>query len=176
MLRRDNFKQAVYIDNKNKLDNANNLPDNMSYQCFLLDKDNKVVMIGNPTLNPAIWDLYKQTVMAVDNIKQNEMATSTVEIERSEIELQNPEIFKSSTATFVLKNTGNVPLLIKDISVSCGCTVPEWDKKPIKPGETTEIKVNMTPDGKGYFRKKVTVFCNTATGTIPLFVKGTVEG
>ena len=148
----------------------------MSYQCFLLDKDNKVVMIGNPTLNPAIWDLYKQTVMAVDNIKQNEMATSTVEIERSEIELQNPEIFKSSTATFVLKNTGNVPLLIKDISVSCGCTVPEWDKKPIKPGETTEIKVNMTPDGKGYFRKKVTVFCNTATGTIPLFVKGTVEG
>jgi len=63
MLRRDNFKQAVYIDNKNKLDNANKLPDNMSYQCFLLDKDNKVVLIGNPTLNPAIWDLYKQIVM-----------------------------------------------------------------------------------------------------------------
>ena len=83
--------------------------------------------------------------MGTDDIGQNEMATTNVEIERSEIELQNPEIFKSSTATFVLKNTGDVPLLIKDISASCGCTVPEWDKKPIKPGETTEIKVNDYP-------------------------------
>ena len=176
MLRRDHFKQAVYMDRRSKLHGANKLPDNMSYQCFLLDKDNKVVLIGNPTLNPAVWDLYKQTVMGTDDIGQNEMATTNVEIERSEIELQNPEIFKSSTATFVLKNTGDVPLLIKDISASCGCTVPEWDEKPVKPGETTEIKVSITPDGKGYFRKTVTVFCNTAEGTIPLSVKGTVEG
>ena len=176
MLRRDNFRQAVYMDRRSKLHGANKLPDNMSYQCFLLDKDNKVVLIGNPTLNPAVWDLYKQTVMGTDDIGQNEMATNNVEIERSEIELQNPEIFKSSTATFVLKNTGDVPLLIKDISASCGCTVPEWDETPVKPGETTEIKVSITPDGKGYFRKTVTVFCNTAEGTIPLSVKGTVEG
>ena len=47
MLRRDNFRQAVYIDRRSKLNGVNKLPDNMSYQCFLLDKDNKVVLIGN---------------------------------------------------------------------------------------------------------------------------------
>ncbi|WP_298649899.1 DUF1573 domain-containing protein [uncultured Proteiniphilum sp.] len=142
MLRRDNFRQAVYIDSQDKLYRANKLPGNMSYQCFLLNKDNKVLLIGNPTLNPAIWDLYKQTVMEKESMGQE----------------------------------GDIPLLIKDISVSCGCTVPEWDRKPIKPGEKTEIKVKVTPDGTGYFRKTVTVFCNTKRGAIPLSVKSTVKG
>lgn len=176
MLRRDNFRQAVYIDRQSKLNGANKLPDNMSYQCFLLDKDNKVLLIGNPTLNPAVWVLYKQIVMEEESMGQEGVFHTTVEVEHTEIELQNTQIHETSIATFILKNTGDIPLLIKDISASCGCTVPEWDKKPIKPGEKTEIKVKVTPDGTGYFRKTVTVFCNTKRGAIPLSVKSTVKG
>ncbi|WP_313381506.1 DUF1573 domain-containing protein [Proteiniphilum saccharofermentans] len=176
MLRRDNFKQAVYMDRQNKLYEANKLPDNMSYQCFLLDKDDKVRLIGNPTLNPKIWDLYKQIIMGEENARQEDILYTTVEIEQAEIELQDTQMHETATAIFVLKNTGDVPLLIKDISASCGCTIPEWDKKPIKPGEKTEIKVKVTPDGTGYFRKTVTVFCNTKRGAIPLSVKSTVKG
>lgn len=176
LLRRDHFKQPVYMDRGNKLYEANKLPGNMSYQCFLLDKDNRVVLIGNPALNPKIWDLYKQTVMEEESSGQEDILHTTVEVEHTEIKLQNTQIHETSTATFILKNTGDVPLVIKDISASCGCTVPEWDKKPIKPGEKTEIKVKVTPDSSGYFRKTVTVFCNTETGTISLFVKSMVKG
>lgn len=176
ILRRDNFRQAVYVDSQEKLNKANKLPNNMSYQCFLLDKDNKVLVIGNPILNPKIWDLYKQTVMEEDNTVLANVILTTVEVEHTEIELQNTKMHETSTATFILKNTGDAPLLIKDISTSCGCTIPEWDKKPINPGAKTEIKVKVTPDGMGYFRKTVTVFCNTKKGILPLTMKSTVKG
>lgn len=175
LLRRDNFSQAVYIDNGSKLNAANKISDNMNYQCFLLDKDNKVILIGNPTLNPKIWDLYKQSISGEENAEQNNISQTTVEAEQTEIELKDTKVQKTSIATFILKNTGKAPLLIKDIAASCGCTVPEWDKKPIKPGDKTEIKVKVTPDTSGHFRKTVTVFCNTKKGSISLSVKSMVK-
>jgi len=38
--------------------------------------------------------------------------------------------------TFVFENTGKAPLLISDARSTCGCTVPQWPKNPIPPGET----------------------------------------
>lgn len=187
LLRRDNFSQAVYIDNGSKLNAANKISDNMNYQCFLLDKDNKVILIGNPTLNPKIWDLYKQSITGKMNIKHEHsdecihecthehISHTTVEAEQTEIELKDTKVQKTSMAIFILKNMGEAPLLIKDIATSCGCAVPEWDKKPIKPGDKTEIKVKVTPDASGHFRKTVTVFCNTKKGSISLSVKSMVK-
>jgi len=176
LLRRDRFTQTVYIDRENKLFETNRLPNNQNYQCFLLDQDNRVLLIGNPTLNPKIWELYKQTVMGGENAEQKGTACTTIEVERPEIELRNVKIHKPSVATFILTNTGDTPLVIKDITASCGCTVPEWDKQPVKPGEKTAIKVKVTPDSEGYFRKTVTLFCNTEEGTISLTVKSVVKG
>lgn len=176
LLKRDDFKQVVYIDKKSKLYAANKFSDNTSYQCFLLDKDNKVILIGNPTLNPKMWDLYKQTITGQENTAQENIIYTSAEAEQTEIELKNTKIGETSVATFILKNTGDAPLLIKDISASCGCTVPEWDKKPIVPGNKTEIKVKVTPDATGHFRKTITVFCNTKRGSIPLSVKSMVKG
>lgn len=62
LLRRDRFEQVVFIDRAGALKNSNRLPDEMEYQCFLLDKQNRVVAIGNPTLNPKLWEMYKETV------------------------------------------------------------------------------------------------------------------
>uniref|UniRef100_UPI004047F98C DUF1573 domain-containing protein n=1 Tax=Flavobacterium sp. TaxID=239 RepID=UPI004047F98C len=42
---------------------------------------------------------------------------------------------------FEFTNTGNEPLLIKNVKSSCGCTVPEWPKEPIAPGAKSQIKV-----------------------------------
>lgn len=176
MFRRDYFNHTVYIDRQNKLHELNGFPNDMSYQCFLLDKDNRVLLIGNPTLNPKIWDLYKQTIIETKIMEnENDDSYTTVEVEEAEIELHDTKIHESSTATFTLKNTGAVPLVIRDISTSCGCTIPEWDKKPIMPKENMKIKVKVTPDGMGYFRKTVTVFCNTREGSILLAIKSMVQ-
>lgn len=62
LLLRDKFDYPVYIDLENKVNTLNHFPDKLEYQCFLLNKDNKVLMLGNPVLNPKIWELYKQTI------------------------------------------------------------------------------------------------------------------
>lgn len=64
LLRRDRLEQIVFLDNEGFLKRRNRLAEEMEYQCFLLDKQNKVVAIGNPTLNPKLWDMYKTTIMS----------------------------------------------------------------------------------------------------------------
>jgi len=62
ILKQNKLKQTVFIDEKGEISRLNNFPEGMAYQCFLLDRDNKVVSIGNPVLNPKIWEIYKQLI------------------------------------------------------------------------------------------------------------------
>lgn len=62
LLRRDRLEQIVFLDDKGTLKRRNRLTEEMEYQCFLLDENNKVLAIGNPTLNPKLWNIYKETV------------------------------------------------------------------------------------------------------------------
>lgn len=71
--------------------------------------------------------------------------------------------------TYEFTNTGKVDLLINDCRAACGCTVPEWPKTPIKPGESGKIKVIFDSAGKsGMNNKIVTVVANIKEGTIEL--------
>ena len=56
------FRHPVFIDKTNEIGKLNNFPSKSEYQCFLLDKDNKVLIIGNPSYNPGIWTLYKRII------------------------------------------------------------------------------------------------------------------
>lgn len=76
---------------------------------------------------------------------------------------------------FVFTNTGQEPLIIKNVKASCGCTVPKWPKDPIMPGEESVIKaVYNTKKRKGPFNKSLTITSNAHTPTKRLFIKGKV--
>ena len=62
LIQRDKFDYPVFIDAGNTLEQLNHFPKQPEYQCFLLDKDNKVLLLGNPVLNLKIWELYKQAI------------------------------------------------------------------------------------------------------------------
>jgi hypothetical protein len=49
---------------------------------------------------------------------------------------------------FKFANTGNQPLIITNIQISCGCTTPQWPREPIMPGAKGEIKVGFNSAGK----------------------------
>lgn len=77
---------------------------------------------------------------------------------------------------FEFTNTGDAPLIIKDVKSSCGCTVPSWPKEPIAPGKSgkIEVKYNMNP---GPIRKTITVQSNAVNhpdGMVALKLKGEV--
>ena len=68
---------------------------------------------------------------------------------------------KTLEVSFRFKNIGDKPLVISNVSASCGCTVPETPKKPYAPGETGVIKASFNSSGKvGSQSKQVNVFAN----------------
>jgi len=78
--------------------------------------------------------------------------------------------------TFAFTNTGKEPLIIENASASCGCTVPEWTRTPIAPGQTGEIKVQFNSTGKyGQQSPMVTIRANTEPNITQVSLKGTVE-
>lgn len=68
--------------------------------------------------------------------------------------------------TYKVSNTGTADLIISEVKPSCGCTVPDYTKTPIKPGETGDISVTFDSSGKpGNQQKTVTVTLNTEKAT-----------
>ena len=78
------------------------------------------------------------------------------------------------SCTFSFTNVGEVPLVINHAVASCGCTVPEYTKTPIQPGEKGEIKVTYNGTGKfpGHFKKSITVRTNGAVEMTRLYIEG----
>ena len=68
---------------------------------------------------------------------------------------------KNLEVSFRFKNIGDKPLVISNVSASCGCTVPETPKEPYAPGQTGVIKASFNSSGKvGPNSKQVNVFAN----------------
>ncbi|MDX5346377.1 MAG: DUF1573 domain-containing protein [Hymenobacteraceae bacterium] len=79
--------------------------------------------------------------------------------------------------TFTFKNTGKAPLVIESATASCGCTVPQWPREPIAPGETGKIEVQFDSKGKfGQQAKQVTIRANTQPNITTLTIKGNIPG
>lgn len=49
---------------------------------------------------------------------------------------------------FTITNSGGDVLVITNVRASCGCTAAEPDKKELKPGESTKIKVTFNSKGR----------------------------
>ncbi len=79
-------------------------------------------------------------------------------------------------AEFIVKNTGDYPLVIADVSTSCSCTVSEYTKEPIQPGETGKVIGNVDTDRVTGSRvdKAVTILANTKPSKTELKIKATI--
>ena len=80
------------------------------------------------------------------------------------------------TYSFHFTNTGNAPLLISNVSTSCGCTVADFSREPINPGKEGYIKASYDSKGHhGFQTRSLTVVTNTNPNQTVLRLKGTVK-
>lgn len=88
----------------------------------------------------------------------------------------NMKQYGDASTEFVFTNNGTAPLIISNAKGSCGCTVPQWPKEPIKPGESSTIKVKYDSKRVGPINKSVTINSNaTNTPTKVIRIKGMIE-
>lgn len=76
--------------------------------------------------------------------------------------------------TFTFTNEGDKPLIINQAVASCGCTVPQYTKAPVKPGEKGTITVTYNGKGKfpGHFKKTITIRTNGVPEMTRLYIEG----
>ena len=81
------------------------------------------------------------------------------------------------SCTFEYVNRGKQPVVIDQVNVSCGCTTPEFSRKPILAGERGVMKVTFDPANRpGEFSKEITVFTGGRRYRTMLRITGSVIG
>lgn len=88
--------------------------------------------------------------------------TSITWLDSTYLDLGKVKEGKMVEVAFRFKNSGDKPLVISNVSASCGCTVPEKPEQAFAPGEEGSIKAKFDSQGrKGENLKHVTVIANT---------------
>lgn len=171
LIKIEDFKHPVCIDIQDKLNNLNHFPKDINFQTFLLDKNNKVIAIGNPMHNIEIKKLYID-ILTSNNSFIDQKELTDFDIKTSEIDFGYLNELSIKEKTINIKNTGKYPLVIQDINTSCGCIKIEYDKTPIQPDQETKFKIIYTANEAGFFRKNIDIFCNSPKSPIHLIIKG----
>lgn len=77
--------------------------------------------------------------------------------------------------TFTGVNRGDRPLVILDVTTTCGCTVPRFSKRPVLPGDRTEITVSYDPTNRpGAFDKELWIYSSDRKRIATLTIRGEV--
>lgn len=78
--------------------------------------------------------------------------------------------------SYVIRNTGNQPLMIANVQTSCGCTAPFYPKGPILPGQSSEITLEFNSAGKkDHVLKNALIIANTDNSPFSIGFEADVE-
>lgn len=174
ILKRDGFDLPVNLDSRDELNKLNHFSNDLNFQTFLLDKNNRIKVIGNPIHNLNIRDLYLNTITKGSTRILNPVLT-TVEIPLTEIDLGSFPENETKKVDFIIKNTGNYPLLLKGATSSCACTIVEINRQQAPPKGELKLTVQYKPDQRGDFLRTVSLFINSVNSPIVLTITGRVR-
>jgi hypothetical protein len=79
-------------------------------------------------------------------------------------------------ANFVVENTGDYPLVLSDVTPSCSCTISDWSKDPIPPGEKGFVKADVKTESfsEGPVTRSVMILSNTTPPNTKVVVEATI--
>ncbi len=82
---------------------------------------------------------------------------------------------KPQTAVFKFQNKTDKAVVISQVKPACGCTVADYSRSPILPGEWGEVKANYNAAAMGQFRKTIQVVTSASETPVSLTITGEVK-
>ena len=173
ILKCDNFDRPVCIDRNNRFNSSNRFPQDITFQTFLLDKDNKVKVIGNPVHNLAVRDLYLKQITGMQY--QEALSKTTLETDKAEYDLGTVKEGTTKKQTVTVRNTGTSVFKLKGFTTSCDCTEATCDWKELQPGESGTVTVSYEAEQPGDFYRTVEIYGNIPNNSLMMSFIGTVQ-
>ncbi len=81
---------------------------------------------------------------------------------------------KPVTLKYEFVNSGNAPLIISEVKPGCGCTVANYTKEAVAPGNKGFVEITYNAAAMGNFSKSVSVTANTNPNLVVLSFNGEV--
>src|SRR5476651_2232539 len=78
------------------------------------------------------------------------------------------------TTVFEYTNIGKEPLILTEVRPTCGCTIADYTKTPVKPGDKGVIKITYNAAIASSFNKTIVVTSNAKTPQKYLNIVGEV--
>ena len=167
------YRYPVILDPNDSINHKNNFPDDEFFRTFLLDKDLKVIAIGNPLYNRAIEDLYFSIISGITNFSDDH--NSGVMTDKTLYDFGNIPLGESVDNIFKIKNIGNDTITISKIDSSCDCTIAKTSSNYIAPGESIDLSVSFKEDSlTGEFFRTISIFYNNFSRPTIFTITGTI--
>lgn len=155
IIKNNQFSYPICCENAKLFERINNLPLDSDYHTILLDDENKIVAIGNPILNPKIYQLFRQIISNGKDEISNEIKLCRNPVRSLGIVSTNDTI----KIPFCLINRDSVDYKIQKLVPSCNCTTAYSTTNSIKRGETCELEVIYISDNNsGFFQQYVDIY------------------
>lgn len=108
-------------------------------------------------------------------IKKDVKGNETIEWNKTEHDFGTVKMGPDATFTFKFKNNGTAPVTILSAKPGCSCTVSNYTKTPVLPGQSGEVTASYgTKDRIGSFVKTITVALDNGQNYV-LTIKGNVS-
>ncbi len=170
ILKRNFFRHPVSFDPEGTFKEKNSLPVSPSYHTMLLDRDNKVVAVGNPVLSPKIKDLYRQILTENGTERPSELCQKPV------VALGVVNAGDSVVKQFNLVNIGKCIWNVQGITTSCDCVSATISSEMINPGDTAVLMMSFIADSiPGYFSKYTDIYFNEKENPEHFLVHGFID-
>lgn len=78
------------------------------------------------------------------------------------------------TVEYIITNTGDKPLVLTNVTTSCACSVANWTKTPIAPGEKGTVSATFDAEALGHFEKTIGIYSNAQPNLVYLRFVGEV--
>lgn len=157
-LSENRYFSPIGFGSADSLFSSNNLYKRYNSRVFLTDSTGEIIDYGNPLIDPEIKWRYINRIG--ENKDEYLNSKTSINFNEKEIDLGTFP-YKERIDTFVnIKNVGKNPLLILSVSTSCNCTVADYDKKPVQPGDSIRLNISYLADKPTTVRRNIIFYYN----------------
>ena len=173
ILKSSKFDYPICYDRYDELNKLNKFPLDDHLRTFLLDRDNKVLAIGNPTMNKSIRNLFIKIVTDGDVALESEIQSSIV-LSKYQIDLGNMSLGSILTFDILIQNIESKPVRIKQIMPSCNCVKIKHDVIQIEALKSDYFTVEYLADTLGDVFRVIHVYVEGEESPIIITIEGSV--
>lgn len=172
----DKFNHPICIDEKDSLNKLNDFPNITSFQTFLLDENNRVLVVGNPIYNTKVKEIYINVLRGLNsNYNDKKELLTEIETDKLTISLGKFKYGNQQKISFKIINIGRKQLIIEGVDTSCRCIDVSYSKEPVCIGDSILLDIMYKAEYPEYFNKTITIHCNAKSSPIVLKITGNAE-